>query len=374
MTNTFLSTSKLPEIADIFASYDRTDQKLTQEGKEGEVSIGCTFIIKNINGHRRALDISGISEYPYEEEYIEMFTSRYCVQYSIPLLFSIRSLSHHLPEHSTAFSFLPTNKLPSKPDRKKGITEIRGPYYAPVTRTYLNELLQDWGEYVDGIKFAGGSFSLMPEKRLREMIDIAHKHQCYVSTGGYIERVLSSSAGDKQIIKQYLKTCKDLGFDVLEISSGFLSIPADDWTELVKLVNSYGLKAKTEVGIQWGAGGDASIKELENAGTRDSKWLIDRAKKFLDAGAHMIMIESEGITENVKSWRTDIISAITSNLPQDKIMFEAADPQVFAYHIQNNGAHANLFIDHSQIVQLACLRKGIWGTNKTFGRIVTFQN
>ncbi|CAF1247215.1 unnamed protein product [Rotaria sordida] len=68
MTNTFLSTSKLPEIADIFASYNRTEQKLDREGKEGEVSIGCTFIIKNIDGHRRALDISGISEYPYEEE------------------------------------------------------------------------------------------------------------------------------------------------------------------------------------------------------------------------------------------------------------------------------------------------------------------
>ena len=54
--------------------------------------------------------------------------------------------------------------------------------------------------------------------------------------------------------------------------------------------------------------------------------------------------------------------------------FEAADPDVFAYHIQNSGAHANLFIDHSQIVQLACLRKGIWGTDKTFGRIVTFEN
>ncbi|CAF0940896.1 unnamed protein product [Rotaria sordida] len=65
MTNTFLSTSKLPEIADIFASYNRTEQKLDREGKEGEVSIGCTFIIKNIDGHRRALDISGISEYPF---------------------------------------------------------------------------------------------------------------------------------------------------------------------------------------------------------------------------------------------------------------------------------------------------------------------
>ena len=51
----------------------------------------------------------------------------------------------------------------------------------------------------------------MPEKRLRDFIDVAHTHQCYVSTGGYIERVLASSAGDKQMIKQYLKTCKDVG-------------------------------------------------------------------------------------------------------------------------------------------------------------------
>ncbi|CAF4317340.1 unnamed protein product, partial [Rotaria sordida] len=64
MTNTFLSTSKRPDIADMFAAYNRTEQKLDREGKEGEVSIGCTFIIKNINGNRRALDISGISKHP----------------------------------------------------------------------------------------------------------------------------------------------------------------------------------------------------------------------------------------------------------------------------------------------------------------------
>lgn len=28
----------------------------------------------------------------------------------------------------------------------------------------------------NGIKFAGGSFSLMPEKRLRDLIEVAHKH------------------------------------------------------------------------------------------------------------------------------------------------------------------------------------------------------
>jgi hypothetical protein len=68
------------------------------------------------------------------------------------------------------FSFLPTNSIPPKP-RGIGLTEIRGPYYAPVTQTYL-----DWGEYVDGIKFAGGAFSLMPKDRLQALIDTCHKH------------------------------------------------------------------------------------------------------------------------------------------------------------------------------------------------------
>ncbi|KAI0674812.1 coma-domain-containing protein [Trametes maxima] len=271
------------------------------------------------------------------------------------------------------FSFLPANSLEPKATRIKGLTEIRGPYYAPVTKTYLDELLKDWGEYVDGVKFAGGAFSLMPEDRLRTLIDTAHSHGCYVSTGGFIERVLSTSGGDKSVVSKYLTACKNLGFDVLEISSGFLSIPTDDWASLIEYTAAHGLKPKPEVGIQWGAGGDASVEELESAGTRDPKWLIDRANAFLDAGAYMIMIESEGITENVKNWRTDVISAVTSALPADKIMFEAADPDVFAYHIQNQGARANLFIDHSQTVQLACLRRGIWGTGSTFARVVTFE-
>jgi hypothetical protein len=80
-----------------------------------------------------------------------MFLSRFYLKSKFPLFVSIRLLSNS-HEQSTAFSFLPSNKLTTKPNRKKGITEIRGPYYAPVTRTYLDELLSDWGDYVDGIK------------------------------------------------------------------------------------------------------------------------------------------------------------------------------------------------------------------------------
>lgn len=160
------------------------------------------------------------------------------------------------------------------------------------------------------------------EDSLRKVIQIAHDNGAYVSTGGFIEKLLATSNGDKAVVDRYLTACKKMGFDVVELSSGFLTMPAEDWKGLVDTVVSHGLKAKPEIGIQLGAGGDTAAGELEAIGTRDPAWLVDRAKLFLDAGADTIMIESEGITENVKSYRSDVISAITSNLPTEKVMFE----------------------------------------------------
>jgi phosphosulfolactate synthase (CoM biosynthesis protein A) len=37
------------------------------------------------------------------------------------------------------------------------------------------------GHDVDGLKFAGGSFSLFPEPALRELLDLVHAHGAYVS-------------------------------------------------------------------------------------------------------------------------------------------------------------------------------------------------
>jgi phosphosulfolactate synthase (CoM biosynthesis protein A) len=58
--------------------------------------------------------------------------------------------------------------------------------------------------------------------------------------------------------------------------------------------------------------------------------LESAARACLEAGVEMIMIESEGITESVGR-------------------------------------------DHSQIVQLECLRSGVWGTKSSWGRIVTYR-
>jgi hypothetical protein len=72
---------------------------------------------------------------------------------------------------------------------------------------------------------------------------------------------------------------------------------------------------------------------------------------------------------NVATWRTDVPATVAAELGLDKVMFEAADPAVFAWYVKNFGPDVNLFVDHSQIVQLECLRRGIWGTVELWGRV-----
>ncbi|OBT69543.1 hypothetical protein VE03_01095 [Pseudogymnoascus sp. 23342-1-I1] len=313
---------------------------------------------------------------------------------TIPRLALSRAISHSLPTRAFSSSipgrtqrvktlledserglgFIRSNPRAPKP-RKLGLTEMRGPYYSAYGTRHLEDVFETMGGHVDGLKFAGGSFAVMPEGRVREMVEVAHRNGVYVSTGGFIEHILTH-ADVHSVVDRYLRKCKDLGssFDVVELSSGFLSFPPDDWLRLVEKVQKHGLKPKPELGIQFGAGGDTEASALEKTGTSDPGKLVDMGKKFMAAGVEVMMIESEGITENVRTWRTDVIQRILRDLPMENVMFEAAEPKVFNWYVREFGVDVNLFVDHSQVVQLACLRSGIWGMADTFGKVVSFRD
>lgn len=268
-----------------------------------------------------------------------------------------------------AFPFIKTNERQTKP-RSQGNAEIRGPYYTPLGKRYLENVLETTGRYVDSLEFAGESCALMTQTALRELIETAHRFDVLVSTGGFLERALTQDSGAAE---PYIAESRDTKFDIIEISGGFITMPTDDWLRLIEKVQQVGLKAKPEVSIQFGAGGATPQAELEAEGTRDVDWVIARGKRFLEVGAYIIMIESEGITESVRRWRTDVVGRIAAALELDKVIFEAAEPEVFAWYIKNYGPEVNLFVDHSQIVQLECLRSGIWGTESLWGRVLTYK-
>ncbi|ASW54156.1 phosphosulfolactate synthase [Plantactinospora sp. KBS50] len=268
-----------------------------------------------------------------------------------------------------AFSFLRLNDRPVKP-RTVGLTEIRGPYYTSFGPAHLRDLLESVGPHVDSFKFPGASMPLLSEETLRSFINVCHDHNVEVSTGGLIEFVLTRGP---DAVEQYFEAIQRYGFDIVEISVGMLAIAPSDYLRLIERGRKAGLKVKAEIGIQFGAGGTSSVDELAAEGTGDPSWAVRRARRAFDAGANLVLLESEGVTEQVRTWRTDVPALFISEFGLESVMFEAAEPAVFEWYVKNYGPEVNLFVDHSQAYQLECLRSGIWGTKSVWGRVVSYK-
>ena len=84
----------------------------------------------------------------------------------------------------------------------------------------------------------------MPRRAVLEITELCHEHEVLVSTGGFLEQVLLQG---RDAVKSYIRKCKELGFHTIEISSGFITLPADDWLRLVEQVQKAGLNERCAV-------------------------------------------------------------------------------------------------------------------------------
>ncbi len=265
----------------------------------------------------------------------------------------------HSRKVEKAFEFLRLAERPAKP-REEGITEVRD---EGLSLRQLEDLLEVGADYIDILKMAGGTQRLLNRDIVKQKIERCHDSNILVSTGGLLERVTLQGS---EAISKFLDEAKDLHYDIIEVSNGLALMSLSDKIRLMKKVISYGFKAKPEVAQAYGitAGEDVPIS---------AEKLIAEAKKLLEEGAWKVMFESEGITENVKEWKTDVIHKMASALDIQKLVFEAADPEVFDWYIRNFGPHVNLFIDFSQVLRLEYLRSGLWGKRLSWGRVVSYR-
>ena len=272
--------------------------------------------------------------------------------------FAEPNAGERMSSQSKTFSFVKLAELGPKP-REKGVIEIRGPYYSSITQGHLKDLLDDWSEYIDGYKFAGGSMRLLAREKTKKIIDTCHDYGVYVSTGGFVERVIVEGA---DIVDRYLEECKALEFDMVEVSSGFAPMKLEDKVSIVRQVQRLGMKAKPEVSMMIGAGGGTHVVGYKPK-MRTFADVSKEAQAHLDVGAKIMMLESEGITEDLppRKWRKDVVKKLVDNFGYEKWMFEASDPPVFKWYLKTFGTDVNLFIDHSQVVEFTAWKLGLWG-------------
>lgn len=232
--------------------------------------------------------------------------------------------------------------------RRCGMTEIRSPFYSVMGPRCIQDILEANAHFIDGLKFKGGSASLMPKSFLKEIADMAHQHGIYMSTGGWAEHLLMKGPS---AFKQYVQECKDVGFDTLELNTDFLNFQEDDLLRLIRLIKSEGLKVKPQLDVRVGEV-SSSLRDLQT----EMDTLIKRAERFLEAGADMIMFDADGITKGVDEWRTDLVAKMIGRLGLQKIMFEADEPESVQWFVNKYGSGVNLFVDHSHVRNLECLR------------------
>ncbi|XP_042487111.1 protein HEAT-STRESS-ASSOCIATED 32 [Macadamia integrifolia] len=267
-------------------------------------------------------------------------------------------------------SFYEDEDRPEKP-RRYGVTEMRGPNYTILSQNVLQEILESMGQFVDGLKFSGGSDSLMPKQFIKEITDMAHRHDVYVSTGDWAEHLLRKGPSS---FKQYLEECKNLGFDTIELNVGTLKVPEDALLRFVRMIKSGGLKAKPQFAIKFDESdipsfGDRAFGAYVAPVPRtfetveDVDLLIRRAERCLEAGADMIMIDADDVCKHADSLRADIVAKIIGRLGLERTMFEVSNPKASEWFIKCYGPRVNLFVDHSQVMDLECLRGRSLGEN-----------
>ncbi|CAD5328601.1 unnamed protein product [Arabidopsis thaliana] len=259
-------------------------------------------------------------------------------------------------------SFEENEDRPEKP-RRYGVTEMRGPHYSVLSQNLLQEIFESMGQFVDGLKFSGGSNSLIPKSFIKQAIEMAHEHGVYVSTGDWAEHMLRSGPS---AFKDYVEECKQLGFDTIELNANLLEVPEETLLRYVRLIKNGGLRAKPMFAVKFNksdipgrnrAFGSYVVPEPRSSEfVEDIDLLIRKAERCLEAGADTIMIDADDVCKYADSLRADIIAKVIGRLGIEKTMFEASDAKLVEWFIKRYGPNVNLYVDHSQIMDLECLR------------------
>lgn len=256
--------------------------------------------------------------------------------------------------------------------RRVGVTEMRSPHYTvSSSHNVLEDIFESMGQFVDGLKFSGGSHSLMPKSFIEEVVKRAHQHDVYVSTGEWAEHLVRNGPSAFQ---EYVEDCKQVGFDTIELNVGSLEIPEETFLRYVRLIKSAGLKAKPKFAVMFNKsdvptdcdrafGAYVAPAPRSTEYVEDVDLLIRRAERCLEAGADMIMIDSDDVCKHADSLRADIIAKVIGRLGLEKTMFEAPNPRTSEWFIRRYGPKVNLFVDHSQVMDLECLRGRNLGKN-----------
>ena len=259
------------------------------------------------------------------------------------------------------FPNLPFKKRDQKP-RNKGINYVRAPV---MVGQCITDYLEAYGDLVDIFKLSGKQAAMMSTSSLKEFISTCRKYEVLVAVGNPVMDVALS--GGTEVVNGFLESAREYGVDIIEISSIARVIDDDDMCRLIESASKKGLKVINEIGVAFA-----------HSQVDDKNIFLERLKRqsrlFTEAGSWKVLLESEGLTENIDriDYRWQVIDKVISPLNLDQFIVEADDQDVLSKYIEIYGPDVNMMVDHSRLLKLEDARIGFGPSQFLWGKVVRY--
>lgn len=202
--------------------------------------------------------------------------------------------------------------------------------------------------HVDIVKLGFGTSFVTPN--LREKLEIYRSYDMPVYFGG----TLFEAFLIRNQFSDYIDVCREYGVEYMEVSDGSITIPHAEKCGYIEKLTKYG-------------------KVLSEVGSKDAahiippyKW-IELMSAELRAGSTYVIAEAReagnvGIYRGSGEVREGLVQEILTQIPGEKILWEAPQKAQQLYFIELLGANVNLGnIAPSEVLPLETMRVGLRG-------------
>ena len=202
--------------------------------------------------------------------------------------------------------------------------------------------------HVDIVKLGFGTSFVTPN--LREKLEVYKSYDLPIYFGG----TLFEAFLIRNQYEDYIAVCKEFGIEYMEVSDGSISIPHAEKCGYIEKLTKYGT-VLSEVGS----------KDAEHI-IPPYKW-IELMRAELEAGATYVIAEAReagnvGIYRGSGEVREGLVQEILTQIPGEKIIWEAPQKAQQLYFIELLGCNVNLGnIAPNELLALEAMRIGLRG-------------
>lgn len=212
----------------------------------------------------------------------------------------------------------------------------------------VHDFMSVSGPHVDIVKLGFGTSFVTPN--LRQKIEAYQSYHVPVYFGGTLfEAFLVRNQFD-----DYIAVCKDYGINYVEVSDGSVSIPHAEKCGYIEKLTRH-----------------ATV--LSEVGSKDAahiippyKW-IELMRAELEAGSSYVIAEAReagnvGIYRGSGEVREGLVQEILTQIPEEKIIWEAPQKAQQLYFLELIGCNVNLGnIAPNEVIPLEAMRIGLRG-------------